>query len=121
MRMFNIKVDGREYQVEVEELSGNQAVMPAPSVMPAPVATAPAAAKPAVSVGKGEQVKCPMPGTIMKLMATDGASVKRGQVLFVLEAMKMENDIVAPVDGIFKAIAVKGATVNTGDVLGTVE
>ena len=118
MRSFNVKVNGVQYQVEVEEITdGAQASAP---VAVAPVAAAPVQAKP-VSVGAGEPVKSPMPGTILKLMAENGAIVKKGQVLFVLEAMKMENDIVAPKDGTFKAVIAKGASVNTGDILGTVE
>lgn len=116
MRNFNVKVNGVQYQVEVEEITDGAQVT-------APVAAAPAApVQPkVVNVGAGEQVKAPMPGTILKLMAENGATVKRGQVLFVLEAMKMENDIVAPKDGTFKAVVAKGASVNTGDILGTVE
>ena len=90
-------------------------------VTDAPVAAAPAAAAPAPAAPAavaGTPVKAPMPGTILALKATPGQAVKAGEVLLVLEAMKMENDIVAPVDGTVGQILVaKGATVNTDDVL----
>lgn len=117
MRKFNVKVNGVQYLVEVEETTDGAQV--SSQTVTAPVA-APVQPKP-VNVGAGEPVKAPMPGTVLKLMAENGTAVKRGQVLFVLEAMKMENDIVAPKDGTFKSVVAKGASVNTGDVLGTVE
>ena len=98
------------------------AAAPAPAPAPAPAAeAAPAPAAAPVSVGAGETpVNSPMPGSIFKIECTVGQSVKAGDVLIVLEAMKMEIEVSAPVDGTVKAIAVStGATVNTDDLLVT--
>ena len=98
------------------------AAAPAPAPAPAPAAeAAPAPAAAPVSVGAGETpVNSPMPGSIFKIECSVGQSVKAGDVLIVLEAMKMEIEVSAPVDGTVKAIAVSnGATVNTDDLLVT--
>lgn len=123
MRTFNIKVNGVSYQVEVEE-TNSVAQSAAPVAAPAaaaPAPEAPAAAKkpaaPAVSA-EGEKVSAPMPGTIMSIKTSVGAQVKKNDVLLILEAMKMENEIVAPKDGTVAQIAVKsGDSVNSGDPL----
>ena len=122
MRKFNITVNGTAYKVEVEEVKADgQAVQtplqaaPQPKAAPAPKKAAPA---PAAPVANGTKINAPMPGTILSVKAQNGAQVKKGEVLLVLEAMKMENEIVAPQDGkVLQVNAVKGATVNTGDVL----
>ena len=126
MKRFNVTVNGVTYDVVVEEVGGvatapvAAAPVAAPVAAPAPAA-APAAPKAAPAGAAGAvQVKAPMPGTILKVNATVGASVKKGDVLCVLEAMKMENDICAPQDGIVASVNVqKGASVNTDDVLVT--
>lgn len=133
MRKFQITVNGQSYEVEVEELGASAA--PTAYVAPAPVAVAPAAAapvaaapaapkaapaaKPAAAAPAGsETIKCPMPGTILKVNVSGGDTVKKGQVLLILEAMKMENEIMAPRDGVVASVLVsKGATVNSGDAL----
>ena len=124
MKRYNVTVNGNLYQVEVDEVKGNFAAPVAPvAAAPAPVAAAPApvAAAPAVSNAAGEKVTAPMPGTIVKVVATKGATVKQGDVLFVLEAMKMENEIMASADGTVADVAVaQGAAVNTGDVLAVI-
>ena len=115
MRRFNVTVNGVSYDVVVEEVGGAPVAAPvaAPAVAPAPKA-APAGNAGAVAV------KAPMPGTILKVNATVGAQVKKGDVLCVLEAMKMENDICAPQDGTVASVNVqKSASVNTDDVLVT--
>jgi len=120
MRQFNITVNGVAYSVAVEEVNGVVAPVAAPVVAPAPVAAAPVAAPaPAASpVAGGEKVTAPMPGTILDVKVSQGASVKKGDVLLILEAMKMENEIMAPCDGTVKQIvANKGASVNSGDAL----
>ena len=111
MRKFNITVNGVAYEVEVEEVAeGAATVSPAPAAAAAPKAAAPVAA--------GTQVKAPMPGTILEVKVSQGASVKKGDVLAILEAMKMENEILAPQDGTVAQVNVtKGASVNSGDVL----
>lgn len=121
MRRFNINVNGTAYDVQVEEVGGN-APMSSPVATPAPAVTAPApvAAAPA-PVGDGTKVESPMPGNIVDVKVNVGDTVKTGDVLVVLEAMKMENDIVAPCDGKVTSITVKkGDTVNSNDTLATV-
>lgn len=121
MKKLNIKVKNAQgvvntYEVEVEEVGGSVSLPSAPAVS-APVAAAPAAAPVAAPAG-AETIKCPMPGTINKINVKAGDSVKKGDVLCVLEAMKMENDIKAGRDGVVAAVHVtQGASVNTDDAL----
>jgi glutaconyl-CoA decarboxylase len=115
MRQFNITVNGVSYQVSVEETGAAAPVAAAPAPVAAPV---PAAAPAAAPVAEGAKVTAPMPGTILDVKCADGGAVKKGDVLLILEAMKMENEIVSPSDGTVKQVAVqKGASVNSGDVL----
>ena len=124
---YKVTLNGRTYEVEVEAgkamlLSEYEAVAPAPVVAAAPAA--PAAAAPAaapaapVVTGSGEAVNAPMPGNILKVNVNVGDAVKAGTVLVVLEAMKMENEIMAPKDGTVTQVLVsKGSTVDTGAAL----
>lgn len=123
MRQFNITVNGVAYQVSVDEVAAGTA---APVAAPAPVAAAPApvaapvpVAKPAAApVAGGTKISSPMPGTILDIKCKVGDSVKKGTILLILEAMKMENEIIAPIDGTVKQIAVnKGASVSSGDLM----
>lgn len=109
MKKFHITVNGNAYEVEVEEI-GSAAPAAAPSAAPAaPVAAAPAG---------GTVITCPMPGTIIDIKAAVGQAVAEGQVLVIFEAMKMENEIVAPCAGTVASINVnKGDSVNSGSVL----
>lgn len=110
MKTYNITVNGKTYSVNVEEVGVGSAPTAAPAPAPAPTA-APAPAGSAV-------VTCPMPGTILDIIAKVGSQVKEGDVLLILEAMKMENEIMAPCDGVVSQISVTvGASVNTGDTL----
>ena len=118
---YKVTLNGRTYEVEVEAgkamlLDEYEAIAPAP-VAAAPVA-APAAAAPAAApaiTGAGDAVTAPMPGNILKVNVANGQAVKAGTVLVVLEAMKMENEIMAPKDGTVTQVLVsKGSTVDTG-------
>ena len=121
--VYKITLKGRTYEVEVEAgkamlLSEYEAIVPtaAPAAAPAPEAAAPAAAPAAAAVtGAGEPVNAPMPGTILKVNVTQGQAVKEGDVLCILEAMKMENEIMAPKSGTITQVVVsKGSKVDTG-------
>ncbi len=125
MRKFNITVNGVSYDVEVEEIKDGIAA-PAPRAAapsapaPKPVASKPAASKPAPAAAPAgaTTVEAPMPGNIWKVVAKEGQAVKAGDVLIILEAMKMENEIMAPNDGVVASIHVaEGAAVNGGDIL----
>ena len=125
MKKYNIVVNGTTYQVEVEEVGGvPSAPKAAPAPAPAPVAAAPAPAPaaPAAPVAAGDKaIVSPMPGTVLDVRVSAGQAVKAGDILLILEAMKMENEIAAPAAGTVKSINVaKGAAVNPGDVLLTI-
>ena len=134
MKKFLIKVNGSQYEVEVEEVRHGAipvstlgataaASVPAAIVTPAVQPQAPVAAPaPAAAAANGAagavKVTAPMPGTILKVVANPGDKVKKGQVLVILEAMKMENEIVSPSEGILTTINVsRGTSVNAGDLL----
>ena len=122
MRKFNITVNGVAYEVEVEEVAAGEASAPAAAALKAaPKAAAPAAkpaAPKAAPVANGTKVNAPMPGTILDVKVAQGQAVKKGDVLLILEAMKMENEILAPQDGTVAQVTVsKGASVNSGDAL----
>jgi biotin carboxyl carrier protein len=129
MKTYNITVNGVTYTVEVEEVGATASapVAAAPVAAPAAPVAAPAAAPkvaPAAPKASGAagavSVKAPMPGNIMKVNCKVGASVKKGDVLVVLEAMKMENDICAPQDGVVASVEVaQGASVETDALLVT--
>ncbi len=109
MRRYKINVNGTPYEVELEELTG---------AAPAAAAPAAAAAAPAAAPADGEQVTCPIPGTILGINVNVGDAVEEGQVLMVLEAMKMENEIVSPKAGTVASInTAKGAAVDCGALL----
>ena len=128
---YKVTLNNRVYEVEVEagkamlldEYEVAAPAAPAPVVAAAPVAAAPVAAPAAApaapaAVAAGEAVTAPMPGTILRVNVDQGQAVKEGDLLCVLEAMKMENEIFAPKAGsVAQVVAAKGASVNTGDVL----
>ena len=140
MKKYNVTVNGNLYQVEVEEVKGEFAAAPIAPISPAapvqtvqvPQAQATAAtlitpeepevkATPKVSSASGVKIESPMPGTIVKVAVKNGSTVKQGDVLFVLEAMKMENEIMSPIDGtVVEVNVIQGAIVNTGDILGVI-
>lgn len=123
MKKYSVTVNGAVYEVVIEDIVGNaqpaKAAAPAAAVsrpaQPVVPASAPAAVAPPEG---GERVAAPMPGNILRIHVTAGDSVKRGQVLFVLEAMKMENEIMAPCDGKVASVHVApGAVVESGMLL----
>ena len=112
MKKYRVTVNGTAYEIELEELTG---AAPAPAAATAAPAPAPA---PAAAPAGGEQVTPPMPGTILSINVAAGDTVKRGQVLMVLEAMKMENEIMCPCDGKIASVNTsKGASVESGTLL----
>lgn len=121
MRKFTVTVNGKSYDVEVEEMGRENAapVAAAPRMEAAKPAETPKSAPAGGSVPAGaETVNAPMPGTILDIKVANGDAVKEGQVLLILEAMKMENEVVSPCDGTVASIQVaKGASVESGDVL----
>lgn len=122
MSKYRITVEGKTYEMDVELIGANGAVVApvakaaAPAVAAPKAAPAPVAAKPA-EVGSGSVV-APMPGTILKVLKATGDAVKAGEVVLILEAMKMENEITAPVDGTIGSLNLtEGSTVAGGDLL----
>jgi len=125
MKMFRVVVNGNEYEVGIEELQKENTAQPAeirtaPLPRPDKPTTTPKQerAKPSTISGTGENIVAPMPGTILRVEVSPGKSVKKGDTLLILEAMKMENEILAPHDCVVKQLYVtQGASVNAGDLL----
>ena len=139
MRKFNITVNGKTYEVDVEEIGGVASApvaaapvaaapvaaapvaTPAPAPAPAAAPAAPAPAPAAAPAGEGTKVSARMPGTIVSVKVNVGDKVTADSLVVVMEAMKMENEIFAGVDGtVTSIVASAGASVNTGDVLVTI-
>jgi len=137
MKEFLITVNGKTYEVKVEEVGERQAINPipapvipiptpksAPEVAPIPAPSSPKPEIKPVSAGTTGKttIKCPMPGVILKINVKVGDTVKSGDVLCILEAMKMENEIMAPNDGVIASVnTTKNASVNSGDLLFTID
>ena len=126
MKKYNITVNGKTYQVEVEEIKGNGQTQAAPQQQTQPAQSAPKQAAPEQKSqpsppkpqAGAKDVTAPMPGTVLEVTVEEGQEVKAGDVVLILEAMKMENEITADTDGkITKIYAPKGTSVNTGDAL----
>lgn len=124
MKNYKVNVNGTEYKVSIELISETEAATPVaatPAPAAAPATPAPAAPVAAAPAG-GEKVNAPMPGNILSVNVNVGDTVKKGQILVVLEAMKMENEIVSPVDGTVTFVGVsKGATVESGSPICVIE
>lgn len=121
MKNYRITVNGVAYDVAVEEMGeGAAASTPAPVAAPKPAAPK---AAPAAAAGAGAiKINSPMPGNILSVKASAGQAVKKGDVLMILEAMKMENEICAPQDGTIASVQVSaGDSVESGDVLVTMD
>ena len=123
MRKFIVTIEGKSYEVGVEEVGGE--ISPTPVVTQvsaaAPVAAAAPSAPKAATVSGGTKMDSPMPGLIVNFKVADGAKVEKDQPVIVLEAMKMENDLTAPVAGTIHFHVAKGANVDTGALLATID
>ena len=109
MKKYNVTVNGTAYEITLEVVEGDS--------LPSAPAEKQSAPKKTETPASGETVKAPMPGNILAVNVENGANVKKGDVLLILEAMKMENEIVSPCDGTVSSIVSKGASVETGTVL----
>lgn len=119
MKNYRITVNGNVYDVTVEETGATASAPVAPVASAAPK-VAPAKAPAATGTQGATKVNAPMPGKILSVKVKVGAAVKKGDVILILEAMKMENEVVAPADGTIASVDVnEGATVEAGDVLAT--
>ena len=117
MKKYNVTVNGTAYEITLEVVDAAD-VKAAPAPVAAPAAAPVAAPAPAAAPAGGETVNAPMPGNILAVNVQNGAAVKKGDVLMILEAMKMENEIMSPCDGTIASVNVsKGSTVETGEVL----
>ncbi len=125
---YVVTLNGKNYEVEVEEtdavitaVTDAAPAAPVAAAAPAAPAAAPASAAAPAAAADGQKVLSPMPGTILSVNVSVGSAVKAGEVILILEAMKMENEIVAPCDGTVKQLAVqKGSTVATDALLAVV-
>lgn len=123
LRRFRITVNGHVYEVEAEEIGetgqnvGRSTEVPINAPTPSP-AIAPTAPMGVPGATASQTVSAPLPGTVLAIKATEGQRVAAGEVVVILEAMKMENEIISPVTGVVRQIAIsKGDSVNVGDVL----
>ena len=120
MSKYRITVDGKTYEMDVELIGANGAAVQPVAKAAAPVVSAPAAPAPAAKPAAASTgaVFAPMPGTILKVLKASGDAVKAGDVVLILEAMKMENEITAPSDGVIGSLSLaQGSTVAGGDLL----
>ena len=110
MKKYVVNVNGTKYEIEIEAIDGVAAAQ-------APAQATAAAPAPAAAPAGGETINAPMPGTILDVKVSNGQAVKKGDVLMILEAMKMENEIMAPCDGTVSSVIAKGTSVESGTLL----
>lgn len=121
MRNFKVYIDGKEYEVAVEEVGGTEQVTPVVTdIKPTETKTNVQAPKKNISAG-AKLVKAPMPGMVKEFKVSDGATIKSGDIIYILEAMKMDNEIACEFDGKISFKVSKGANVETDEVIATVE
>ncbi len=118
MRKFNVNVNGNSYVVEVEEIGAAGAVAVEQKVQPV---AAPAPVAKSASVGNGTSVECPMPGKVLKVCFKDGDTVKKNQPIIILEAMKMENEVVATADGVVTYAVKAGDDVESKQLIASIK
>jgi biotin carboxyl carrier protein len=115
MKVYKVKVNGKLFEVELESVSENNQTIAAPTQAAQPVQAAP------VQGGSGAELKAPMAGTILDVKVSVGQTVNVGDVVCILEAMKLENEVVADVAGVVKSIAVtKGTSVSNGQLIAVI-
>lgn len=119
MKTYRVTVNGNQYDVTVEEIAAGQAPVASSAPSAAPITPPAASAKPAAGGALGTvTIESPLPGSIFKILAKAGEKVKKGQVIIIIEAMKMENEVLSPSDGTIVSMNVtEGATINAGDLL----
>jgi len=122
MKQFLIKVNGKEYEVEVEQVGGSEPVVKTIKSKSIPIKPTPSPSKPVTQGKEGSlKINAPMPGTILDIKVSIGDQVKKGDTILILEAMKMENEIVASKDGVVASINVEsGASVESGQLLASI-
>ncbi len=121
MRNFKVYIDGKEYEVAVEEVGGvasSESV--APVVQEVKKTDVKAEAPKKATVTGGNLVKAPMPGMVKEFKVAEGANVKKGDVIYILEAMKMDNEIASDFDGVISFKVTKGTNVETDDIVATI-
>lgn len=122
MKTYKVTVNGTAYEITLEAVDAasinTATAKEEPKAAPA-APTAPAATAASAAPAGATTISCPMPGTILSVNVSNGSSVKKGDVLMILEAMKMENEIMAPCDGVVSNVISKGSSVETGAVLCT--
>lgn len=121
MRNFKVYIDGKEYEVAVEEIGGIEQVAPVVTeIKSVETKSATTAPKKAVVSG-GNPVKAPMPGMVKEFKVADGATVAKGEIIYILEAMKMDNEIASEFDGKISFKVSKGSNVETDEIVATIE
>lgn len=120
MKQYKVNVNGKSYEITVEETTMGTAPISVSPVAPVQAAKTEKPVTAPTVPGSGEKVLSPMPGTVLSIKAASGTVVKKGQPIVILEAMKMENEITATVDGTVTVCVAEGAKINSGDIIATI-